>query len=221
MEPSDNEDPKQVMVANLQAVAELYRDTPERLWADLKTVLDDENLLRELASRSSFHPNGFVKIVLHPEASPRIRLHVWPAEAPERLVDPHGHRWAFASWIITGSLRETTYVERSCGRPFEVFDYTGTKRSEQATLRTCRLARQSTTRREQGQVLHPRQPRGARRPPGRREPRGVRSCCEGSAADRTPVYRPSGSWKTLARRITPDELRALLVEITAILQPVA
>jgi hypothetical protein len=221
VEPSDTEDPNQVMVANLQAAAERYRDAPERLWAHLNTVLDDENLLRELADRSSFHPNGFVKIVLHPEASPRIRLHVWPAEAPERLVDPHGHRWAFASWIITGSLRETTYAERSWGWRFEVFDYGGTKRGEQATRRICRLAPQSTTRRRRGHVytrdrheVHDAHPVGG----------GMVASLvlQGSASDRTPVYRPSGSAETRRHAaITPDELRALLVEITAILQPVA
>jgi hypothetical protein len=104
-------------VADLEAVAVGHRNAPGQLWADLNAALRDELRLRLLARRSALHANGFVKVVLDPEASPRVGLHVWPPGAREYLVSPHGHRWDFASWIITGSLRETTYVEAPQGRP--------------------------------------------------------------------------------------------------------
>ena len=31
-------------------------------------------------------------------------------------VKPHGHRWSFASWIITGTLRETMFDVVRYGR---------------------------------------------------------------------------------------------------------
>lgn len=222
MEPTDNDgQPVRLDVADLKAAAELHRDDPSCLWMELRRVLDDGNLLRLLARRSAFHPNGFVKIALHPDASPRVRLHVWPPFANELLVNPHGHRWAFASWIITGSLRETTYIEAPRGRAFDVWDYAGADGNERNQLRTGRLAPQNTAYHERGQVytrdrheVHDAHPVGD----------GIVASLvvQGPPADRTPVYQPPGSYD-LDRNspITAGELRALLVDVAKILQPVA
>ncbi|WP_157647836.1 hypothetical protein [Actinomycetospora chiangmaiensis] len=65
--------------------------------------------LLEVAARSSWHSNGFAKIVLDADEDPRgrkLRLHVWPetvSAAPRGETDPHGHRWNFASTVLVGT----------------------------------------------------------------------------------------------------------------------
>jgi hypothetical protein len=84
----------------------------------------------EVAERSYWHHNGFAKLVLHAEPDFRVRLHVWPA-GPDRLgeVNPHGHRWDFASSVLCGAgLRSTTYGESVTGRSFVRHDYVGNGR---------------------------------------------------------------------------------------------
>ena len=226
MEPSDDEDeqPEHLEGLDLRAAAAEFRDAPSRLWALLIPALHDEAKLNQLADMSSHHPNGFVKIVLLPYASPRVRLHVWPASArlPNPSPDPHGHRWAFASWIITGALTETTYIEGPRGLPFDVYGYAGADRSApNLPLRSCLLAPQDAAHRKQGEIysrepheLHIAEPAG--------DGLVASLVLQGPASDCTPVYRPSGSSQPRKNKpIPPDELRALLVEVTEILQPVA
>ncbi len=84
-----------------------------------------QSVLDGVAARSSIHPNGFAKIVLHTEDKWGIRLHVWRPRTRWHLAEnkPHGHRWEFASWIITGVLRETTFDRVTDGEPFELLAY--------------------------------------------------------------------------------------------------
>jgi hypothetical protein len=86
--------------------------------------LDDE-ALAQVAARSYGHPNGFAKIVLHIGGGYGIRLHIWHRRGGRWLSDtkPHGHRWEFASWIVTGTLRERTYAETARGRIYRRYEY--------------------------------------------------------------------------------------------------
>ena len=72
-----------------------------------------------------FTRNGFVKVVLSRDDGWSLRLHVWSPSVQPVYDDlnPHGHRWAFASWIITGTLREITFVEDRRGQVFQRCDY--------------------------------------------------------------------------------------------------
>lgn len=129
--------------------------SPAWLWAHLRAVLDDAEQLRDLAERADYHPSGFAKIVLLPEASPRLRLHVWHPDKRAALGDNdvHGHRCAFSSWIITGRLRETTYVEGPRGRPFDVYRFTGADRDVPfEKVGTGLLTPSETTHRTRGEI---------------------------------------------------------------------
>lgn len=95
------------------------RDDPDLLRTSLALLIEDDAALSEVAGRSYGHPNGFEKIVLHIGGGYGIRLHVWHRRNGRWISDanPHGHRWEFASWIVTGSLLEITYAESADGGP--------------------------------------------------------------------------------------------------------
>jgi len=105
--------------------AESVRDGPWKLRRSLQALLGDEDGLARVAKRSAYHANGFAKIVLHLGADCGVRLHVWRPRhrLGTRPPDPHGHRWEFASWVVTGVLREVRYAEAPAGELFEVRDY--------------------------------------------------------------------------------------------------
>ncbi|MDN5852653.1 MAG: hypothetical protein L0K86_07375 [Actinomycetia bacterium] len=209
--------------AALRAAAERHRDAPAWLWAFLRGVLDDDEQLRELAADSASHPTGFVKIVVLPRASPRLRLHVWhPSRRASLAGDKvHEHRWAFASWIITGQLRETTYSIESSGRSFDVYRYAGESKVPRVKLGTCMLAPGITEDRMCGDIytrerheLHVAEPVG--------EGLVVSLVLQGPAAEWTPIYRPAGSRDLGENKpVTPRELCVLLTDVINILEPVA
>jgi len=112
-------------LAQMHRTAEELRDRPTLLRGALRVLLDNDAALREVAARSSPHANGFVKVVLSRGAGWSLRLHVWSPslKAAHDDLNPHGHRWAFASWIIAGTLREITFVEGGRGQVFLRCDY--------------------------------------------------------------------------------------------------
>jgi len=105
--------------------AEELRDHPTLLRSALHVLLNDEAALAAVAARSAPHVNGFVKVVLSRGDGWSLRLHVWSPSVKSAYDDlnPHGHRWSFASWIITGTLREITFVEDRRGQTFRRCDY--------------------------------------------------------------------------------------------------
>ena len=112
-------------LAQMRRTAEELRDRPALLRSALGVLLRDDAALAAVAARSSPHANGFAKIVLSRGAGWSLRLHVWSpsVESVGDSLNPHGHRWAFASWIITGTLREITFVEDRRGQVFQRCDY--------------------------------------------------------------------------------------------------
>jgi hypothetical protein len=68
------------------------------------------SLQDEIAGRSYWHPNGFVKLVLEQHRlDGQLRLHVWPAcPATE---DVHGHAWSYASVVVGGAVSDVPYAE--------------------------------------------------------------------------------------------------------------
>lgn len=69
---------------------------------------------KDLASLSRVlcyrHPNGFYKLKLLSPGTHAwaLRLHVWDTPAP--ASDVHNHRWDFASYVISGRLRESRFT---------------------------------------------------------------------------------------------------------------
>lgn len=110
------------------------RDARLDLIEELRDLQEDQ--LHELALRSSWHHNGFAKIVLRGEVTDRrplrttfsmkhrVRLHVWPAGGTTRTApDPHSHRWPFASAVLAGhGLATVEFVEHPTGPAFNVYE---------------------------------------------------------------------------------------------------
>lgn len=97
-----------------------------RLLAMLRTIISDEQLLREIAARSYVHPNGFLKIVLLSRELYQLRLHVWPGDARQGAVDRgniHNHRWDFAATVLRGGYRHQEFVTASDGDSHGSYEY--------------------------------------------------------------------------------------------------
>ena len=111
-------------IAVREAAAKV-KGAPDQFRDALMSLQDGGSALVDVAERSSWHPNGFAKVVLQVGAGWSVRLHVWRPIGRSRVVDakPHGHRWEFASWIIAGVLRETTFQKATSGERFDVCDY--------------------------------------------------------------------------------------------------
>ena len=112
-------------LAELTRVAEGLRADPVSLRTSLRGLLESRAQLEEVADRSYLHPNGFAKVMLQMGGGYRIRLHVWRQGDRKYGFDanPHGHRWDFASWVVVGALRETTFSETPGHRQYERSSY--------------------------------------------------------------------------------------------------
>lgn len=110
---------------DLYRTARMLRDHPAWLAQSLRLLRLNDGALAQVAGRSYSHPNGFAKIVLYIGDGYAVRLHVWdrPGRRWQSETKPHGHRWEFASWIVTGTLRETTFAETARGRPYSRYEY--------------------------------------------------------------------------------------------------
>jgi hypothetical protein len=110
---------------DLHRTATMLRHHPGLLRSSLALLEHSDEALADVAERSYLHPNGFAKIVLKVGGGYGIRLHVWHRQGGEWISDanPHGHRWEFASWIVVGALRETTFAELTHGKTHLRCDY--------------------------------------------------------------------------------------------------
>jgi hypothetical protein len=106
-------------IFGLVDAARLLSRNPEMVRSLLVALMARPERLDEIAHRSWWHSNGFAKIKLVEARDFCLRLHVWPAGIA-RLdeVNPHGHRWEFASWIAAGrGTMETFYRPTSALDP--------------------------------------------------------------------------------------------------------
>ena len=71
----------------------------------LETILQDENLLIYVSSKSYSHENGFDKITLFENLYSKLRLHLWMKDGIKYSENVHNHRWDFCSKIITGAYQ--------------------------------------------------------------------------------------------------------------------
>lgn len=109
-------------LTELHATAERLCAQPDLLDVALTTIRAERATRQAVAARSYWHPNGFAKVVLNTGADYSLRLHVWTERRPwSGDLNPHGHRWEFASWVIAGALREFTFSEVASGEPAGTF----------------------------------------------------------------------------------------------------
>ena len=73
-------------------------------------LLGNERELNEVASRSYYHNNGFLKVVLI-EKRPKysVRFHIWPEEA-FKAPDVHNHPWDMTGLVLGGSYEWPIYT---------------------------------------------------------------------------------------------------------------
>jgi hypothetical protein len=116
--------------AGLVQVAEWLRANPDLVRSHLAALRACPKRLHEVAQRSYWHSNGFAKIKLIGAGESWCRLHVWPHNSnPRGDVNPHGHRWEFASWIAAGAGLIEKHFEHAeatdaGASPYERCDYT-------------------------------------------------------------------------------------------------
>lgn len=95
--------PRAATLDDLAAAARWLRSRPDTLRSQLRSLRSHPDLLETVVRQSYWHCNGFAKIKL--VVAPRfcVRLHVWPAgQGRGEAINPHGHRWEFASWVAAG-----------------------------------------------------------------------------------------------------------------------
>lgn len=80
-------------------------------------LVNNQQDLDEVASRSYYHDNGFLKTLLidkRPKYS--IRLHVWP-DQPLEECDVHNHPWDMSGVVLNGDYIWPIYtLERTCNK---------------------------------------------------------------------------------------------------------
>jgi hypothetical protein len=206
-----------IATGEIERAATALRDEPGLLRASLRALLLGNAALEAVRPRSYVHANGFAKVILHAGDGWSIRLHVWPPGGHVEDVNPHGHRWVFASWIVTGVLRETTFAESSQGERFERCDY-GRDVHGTAFLRvrgSARLVALEEIERSAGtvyarsrSVLHTAEPQG--------DDLVASLVVQGRTAfTPTPVYlRPGTPAEYREQVLRTDELRSLLAAVS-------
>lgn len=75
----------------------------------LSSLIQSPEFLAEIAARSYWHGNGFLKVVLL-DQDYKLRLHIWFAgtSCEENI---HSHRWGFASHVLTGALNSELWAD--------------------------------------------------------------------------------------------------------------
>ncbi|MCG3858828.1 hypothetical protein [Psychrobacter sp. Ps2] len=81
----------------------------DNMIALLSSIIHSPILLKQIAARSYWHGNGFLKVVLLDQGY-KLRLHIWFAgtSCEENI---HSHRWGFASHVLTGSLKSELWTD--------------------------------------------------------------------------------------------------------------
>lgn len=80
---------------------------PSELRSLIGQIISDDGALAEVAARSYYHANNFLKLVLLVgEKNPwKLRLHVWhprPNASGTITEDIHSHRWDFTTALVVG-----------------------------------------------------------------------------------------------------------------------
>lgn len=87
----------------------------------VQSICADDRLLTLCAERSTRHPLGFDKFVLHATDIYQLRIHVWWPEVVHGTEHIHNHRFSFASGIIFGKIHVASYRSARNGIPHARF----------------------------------------------------------------------------------------------------
>lgn len=105
------------------------------------TLEKEPTVLKDLASKSYIHENGFYKLTVidKPNAKFKIRLHFWPASSikPAQLENIHNHRFNYYSYILKGSLLNRIWKVASSGAKFRHYLYNPRMRKQAYVLDYC------------------------------------------------------------------------------------
>jgi hypothetical protein len=76
----------------------------------LKEILENSQLLKEVAARSYRNPNGFHRLGLFKtKTGAEIRFHVWEDSVSATIENIHQHNWDMVSTMLVGSFENHTY----------------------------------------------------------------------------------------------------------------
>lgn len=99
---------------------------------DLKNALKDNkikaiNLIESLQNSGSqfqAHPLGFISCTFLRENTETARLHIW-TPTPQTIQSPsvqiHDHVFQFTSWILSGSITNTTFTPDGQGDKYAIY----------------------------------------------------------------------------------------------------
>lgn len=93
----------------------------------LKKRIKDLEALKDIASKSYFHSNGFDKIILS-NILPNhfLRMHIWGITSKKTcnfMGDIHNHYWDFSSIMVNGSYTSEYFVISEKGKKMEKYQY--------------------------------------------------------------------------------------------------
>lgn len=90
-------------LAGLLVAAQLLRARTDLVRSRVGFLLEHADSLAELDRHAYRHSNGFTKVKLLVTDRYSVRIHLWGAADGHRgEMNPHGHRWEFASWVVCG-----------------------------------------------------------------------------------------------------------------------
>lgn len=114
---------EKLSVNNEESRTDFLRLLNEDLFVNvIENILGSERRLKEVASRSYYHNNGFLKVVLidkRPKYS--IRFHIWPEESFQ-APDVHNHPWDMTGLVLNGSYEWPIYTLNQTLEGCEIFD---------------------------------------------------------------------------------------------------
>ncbi|MEX0174081.1 hypothetical protein [Streptomyces sp. LMG1-1-1.1] len=100
---------------------------PSELRSLIEQIIADEESLADIAARSYYHANNFLKLVLLAgDKNPwRLRLHMWhpqPDASGTITEDIHSHRWDFTTALVVGEYFAQEF-KIAPGREYHHFKY--------------------------------------------------------------------------------------------------
>ncbi|MFD4998677.1 hypothetical protein [Streptomyces buecherae] len=127
----------------------------------LDGILSDDRQLGEIAARSYYHANSFLKIVLAvgDENAWKLRLHVWHPQSEADLLpreDIHSHRWDFTTALLLGEYNAREYMIAP-GDDYHHYRYTPVRADQHFSLEAMgseQLAKVCESNVQAGTVYH-------------------------------------------------------------------
>ncbi|MGQ4464663.1 hypothetical protein ACN6LC_003770 [Streptomyces violaceoruber] len=125
-------------------------------------IVSDDVQLAEIAARSYYHANSFLKLVLAvgSENTWKLRLHVWHPQAEEDREpreDIHSHRWDFTTALLLGEYNAREYMIAPGGEEYHHYKYTPVRADQFFALEsmgTDQLAQVFESNLQAGTVYH-------------------------------------------------------------------